>query len=198
MKKYITTLFTAFILIILAAPVASAQNAINSQLQKLEKYSDVQAVVSERRNPSSGKIYKVSRVFIFTNANYGKALIKAFENSRSNATSYEYRSSNPLMITATFENKNEVRKYCLIKEGKTWTVTANEVYHKAAPKSSSSVEVKSTNTLNLDGLQYIIDGQSVVDLTGLSQQLAPLYNLTSIGYYDINSSSSSSSSQSRK
>ena len=195
MKKFISLILTTVALMIFFAPAAQAQSAIEAQFKKLEKCKDVEVIVSERRNPATGKVYKISRLIIFTNSNYGNDILKAVEACRSKATQYNYHSKGSLVIGINFDSKKEQRKYSIVREGRQWTVSSTEVYYSNYPKQESYQNqqngVPDDFNFNL-GQGYFNDAN--IFGSDLNVYLPEEYEII----YSISSSSSSSSSQSRK
>lgn len=127
--------------IVASSVSAAAQSHIKSELRKLENRTEgVYAVVTERRNPANGKLYKISQVFKFRNNNWGKALVEAFDRDRQKSYSCSRQVSNSgrtIIYTCVFTKDGNMLKYCIIRDGDIWTVSASEQYPKNAPRSES-------------------------------------------------------------
>lgn len=195
MKKFISLILTTIALLIFFVPAAQAQSAIEARLKKLEKCKDVEVIVTERRNPATGKVYKISRLIIFTNSSYGNEILKAVETSRPKATLYNYHSKGSLVISINFDSKKEQRKYSIIREGKRWTVTSTEVFYSNYPKHESYQNNRDSfpTAFSFDPGPGCFNDAIIFD-GDLNVYIPEEYEIN----YSISSSSSSSSSQSRK
>lgn len=79
--------FAAFLLVVVVALPAAAQDKIDKVLADLERKDDVTTTYSERRTRKKHKLYRITSVLTFTNKAYYQRLEKAFEDERANAVS---------------------------------------------------------------------------------------------------------------
>jgi len=113
-------IFIILAIISLAAPAASAQSQIDKIIQALEKSNSMrEQVYSTRRNPSTGKIFKESRI-MSVSVNDARKLVKAFVEASPKSVSYN--SVNNEIYNIEFVKGSEKRAYSIVRDGRAWVL----------------------------------------------------------------------------
>lgn len=138
MKQIVITL----IALLFAAPLIIAQSAIDNAIKALEKDKSTQYVVySEKRNPTTSKIYKSSKVLVVTSKQQLKRLIDSFEKEREKTVSFEKQPGR--VYVAKFSKNKERREYVLYRQADgSWLLTVEIVI----PENARTARTRRTST----------------------------------------------------
>lgn len=125
MKKL--SLIFALIATFLFAPSLSAQSSIDKAIDAVEKDKTTQyCIFSEKRNPTTQKVYKSSKVLVVKSQAQVDKLVKAFNHDRGQTVNYEMLPGR--MYVASFQNKSEKREYILRRQADgSWLLTVEIV-----------------------------------------------------------------------
>lgn len=150
MKRATILAITA--LMTLAALPALAHSAIDKVIASIEKEPRVEYVAyNERRNPSTRKIYKSTKVIVIKNRNYIDKIIEAFRKEAGNSVSYEITRDKVYRII--FMRGSDCRSYTLVKQGPEKALLTVELVNDAnRPKGGPRAETTFPDQLPLMGL----------------------------------------------
>ncbi len=129
------TRFRHIILLLLIAvfPIAGyAQASLEKIVTSLEKDKAAQTVVySERRDPSSHKIVKSSRVITFSDSKLAARIIAAFKKERNKAVKYQASNTqNQAVYSISFDDgKGSTSRYSLIQQNHSSWVFSVSIGH---------------------------------------------------------------------
>lgn len=91
-----------------------AHKNLDNVISKIETQKDVQYVAcTERRNPTTKRVYKSSKAIVISNAKQIEQLIKAFKSDSKDAVLYEI-VKNGNVYNIRFVDKQEERRYTLV------------------------------------------------------------------------------------
>lgn len=133
---------------------SSAQSIINDVVRSIENRKDVDYVTyTEKRNPSSRKVYESTKIMVITSEKDSKKLIDAFMDSRSSSYSFEIAGQGKY-YKIEFSRNGETSVYTLVKQHDRWLLTVKINNKKNRPdKSQSSVSVFQDEF----GCTYVLD-----------------------------------------
>lgn len=104
--------------IIMMAPVAAAQKKIDDVADRFENESNVESTFSERRDPKTKKVTRISRVLMFERNDAATAFKRAFENERRNSVEATKTATS---YTLKFIEKDCEMIYMLTNNGSRWS-----------------------------------------------------------------------------
>lgn len=162
---------TARLFLTLAIPLASvlslsAQKAIDDEIARLEKRSDVQVYYTEKRNPATKKIYKESKTIIMSTTLPVKRIKAAFDRERENST--EATRSKGGIQSMTFRTKDTKAEYNLVENQNGAVLTVERKEYSRYPKGDGYIII--------DGKKMDFSGGEFNDITSLDglEQLGQL------------------------
>lgn len=155
-----------FILIALLIPtLASAQNQLAKLVSSIEDSKEVNNVIyTEKRDPSTRKVIKSTRVIIFSDKKLAKRLIDTIKKEREKAVSYKATNEyNSTVYQIEFDdNKGNIARYSLIQDSpSTWTFSVQTFYNaprgncKGHRRNSSCGFSSGSRTCMTEGCLYI-------------------------------------------
>lgn len=139
------SLILALVATILCAPALCAQSSIDKAIDSVEKDKTTQyCVFSEKRNPTTQKVYKSSKVLVIKSQTQLDKLLKAFNHDRSQTTNYEMRPGR--LYVATFMKGAEKREYVLVRQSDgSWLLTVEIV------NSENAKQIRGARRVSLPG-----------------------------------------------
>ncbi len=156
------------LLLTLAATLAatlslSAQKAIDDEIARLEKQSDVQVYYTEKRNPATKKIDKESKTIIMPSSNHLKRIRAAFERERVNST--EATRTKDGIMSLTFRTKDAKAEYNLVENQNGAILSVERKVYSSHPKDESYIII--------NGVKMGFSGGEFIDILSLdgSEQL---------------------------
>lgn len=140
---------------------SSAQASINDVVRKIENRKDVDYVTyTEKRNPSSRRVYESTKIIVITSETDSKKLIQAFMDSRQSSYSFEIGGQGKY-YKIEFSRNGETSIYTLVKQRNRWLLTIKINNSRYKPdKSQSSVNLQRDELRVLHdefGCTYILD-----------------------------------------
>lgn len=128
------------LLLAVAAGVATAHNEIDKAVANIEDAPGNEYVAySERRNPTSKKVYKSSKVIIIPGRNhaYCDMLVKAFKKDSKKAVSFEVTSGGNVYVIKFIDGK-ERRSYIYVRDDGHGNALLTVEYQNASNAPSSN------------------------------------------------------------
>ena len=155
MKK-ILAIAIAAVIGLLAPNNLFAQSHIEKVINKVStSNTSREEVFSERRNPATGKVVRISRIFTLSNVD-AKSLLKAFDEDRSKSISYEFVRNEVYSIKFRTKDGGSAT-YQLIRDGRSWTFTV-DIRPKSGCGSNTSFNILPEELLeNIDELDCFSD-----------------------------------------
>lgn len=135
----------------------SAQKAIDDEIARLEKQSNVQVYYTEKRNPATKKIYKESKTIILSSSSHIKRVRAAFDRERENST--EATRTKGGIMSLTFRTKDTKAEYNLVENQNGAILSVERKEYRSYPKGESYII--------FNGEKMDFSGGELIDISSL-------------------------------